>query len=709
MPIESANYKLNDQMSWPKANLFRSKARSPISDRLELRIARYLLLVWIGLLEILLVFGSAGQVYAGAFTFANEVNGVDRITHPTGYTGTGGDLTVKVCIDPGFPNAAAMETSVQNIVRTFNSLNPTTGNILSGNNNNIPTGQFDFESVALHEVGHCLGLQHPNLGGSGTASNYTISTDGANNVFDLDDGADDVIGSNDDIRGDDVNLHWFKIADNNPFTIAATVDSTTYSRDLADLPEGHSFAANADRNVANELLVPNTEAVMQQIIFTDEARRELNHDDVATILYAMAGLDETDGTPDDYDLKLSYAGMMNSCDIVLAFDDSNTGFAQCNLSVKFINSSDHLRIDSATAFFNTGVNWFFNNLFNTVSLTVNKAGNGSGTVTSSPVGIDCGNDCSESYTAGDSVTLTAMAAAGSIFSGWSGGGCSGTGNCVVNMDADTTVTATFSLPILTVTKAGTGDGTITSSPTGISCDSDCMESYTSGTSVTLTATPVAGSAFVGWSGGGCSGRGTCTVTINADTSVTATFASGAFTLTVTKAGSGDGTITDDLAGISCGSDCTEPYAPGTSVTLTANANAGSSFKAWSGACTGTGTCTVSMSENRSVTATFSKTFTDDPLVAGITAIKRVHITELRQAANQLRAQGGPFTDPTVTAGVTTVKRVHIKELRTALTEAAVALGKSPPNFPTDPTIVPETTVIKAAHIKELRDAVRALE
>jgi len=195
--------------------------------------------------------------------------------------------------------------------------------------------------------------------------------------------------------------------------------------------------------------------------------------------------------------------------------------------------------------------------------------------------------------------------------------------------------------------------------------------------------------------------------------VTATFASGALTLTVSKAGSGDGTVTDNQAGISCGSDCTEPYANGTSVILTANPNAGSSFKAWSGACTGTGTCTVTMSAARSVTATFSKTFTDDPLIAGITPTKRVHITELREAANNLGALGDlesfNFTDLTLTAGVTTIKRAHINDLRTALTEAAAALAKPPPNFPTDATIVPGTTVIKAAHIKELRDAVRALE
>lgn len=75
-------------------------------------------------------------------------------------------------------------------------------------------------------------------------------------------------------------------------------------------------------------------------------------------------------------------------------------------------------------------------------------------------------------------------------------------------------------------------------------------------------------------------------------------------LTVTKAGTGTGTVTSSPAGIDCGSDCTESYATGTSVTLTATPSAGSVFAGWSGACTGTGTCTVAMTEARSVTATF---------------------------------------------------------------------------------------------------------
>jgi len=79
------------------------------------------------------------------------------------------------------------------------------------------------------------------------------------------------------------------------------------------------------------------------------------------------------------------------------------------------------------------------------TLTAIKTGAGSGTVASSPAGIDCGVDCSEPYVEGTVVTLTAVPDVNSVFIGWSGGGCSGTGNCVVTMNANTTVTATFEL------------------------------------------------------------------------------------------------------------------------------------------------------------------------------------------------------------------------------------------------------------------------
>lgn len=99
---------------------------------------------------------------------------------------------------------------------------------------------------------------------------------------------------------------------------------------------------------------------------------------------------------------------------------------------------------------------------------------------------------------------------------------------------------------LTVTKAGTGTGAVTSSPLGIDCGAACSASYNSGTSVTLTATPDAGFTFTGWSGGGCTGTGTCAVTMSAATSVTATFNLQTFKLTILGGGQ---TGTGPLPGI----------------------------------------------------------------------------------------------------------------------------------------------------------------
>jgi hypothetical protein len=67
------------------------------------------------------------------------------------------------------------------------------------------------------------------------------------------------------------------------------------------------------------------------------------------------------------------------------------------------------------------------------TLTVNKAGLGSGSVTSTPTGINCGATCAAQYDAGTTVTLTAAPTAGSIFAGWSGGGCTGTSTCQVTL------------------------------------------------------------------------------------------------------------------------------------------------------------------------------------------------------------------------------------------------------------------------------------
>jgi Divergent InlB B-repeat domain len=199
--------------------------------------------------------------------------------------------------------------------------------------------------------------------------------------------------------------------------------------------------------------------------------------------------------------------------------------------------------------------------------------------------------------------LTASAAAGSRFSGWSGAGCSGTGTCVVTMSAARSVTADFvAVYTLGVTHNGSGSGTVASDVGGIDCGFGCSANFDDGTVVTLTATAALGSRFTGWSGAGCSGTGTCLVTMSAPRSVTAAFVA-LYPLTVAKSGSGSGWVS--ALGIDCGANCAADYDDGTVVTLSPTADPGSVFAGWSGACSGTGSCVVTMTTARLVTAAFA--------------------------------------------------------------------------------------------------------
>lgn len=177
---------------------------------------------------------------------------------------------------------------------------------------------------------------------------------------------------------------------------------------------------------------------------------------------------------------------------------------------------------------------------------------------------------------------------------------------------------------LAVARGGEGSGTVTSSPAGITCGTDCSEPYPAGTVVTLTAMPTSGSTFAGWSGGGCTGTAPCALTLTQTTLVTATFAlaspdsgtasdSGAgptsnptlATLEVRVRGAG--TVSSIPGGISCPADCQERYAAGTTVTLTALPGTGARFSGWGGACQGQGaTCTITLGGNARVSAKFTR-------------------------------------------------------------------------------------------------------
>jgi len=237
-------------------------------------------------------------------------------------------------------------------------------------------------------------------------------------------------------------------------------------------------------------------------------------------------------------------------------------------------------------------------------LTVTKVSVGGGAGTVSGPGFSCGQVCFQDFPPDTSVTVTATADAGSGFGGWAGcASTSGPGGteCHVTMSAARTVTATFSKFKLTVSRSGSG--TVESDVDGISCPSICAASFPAGQTVILTATPGSPDRGVTFTGCASVTGNTCTVTMSQARTVTVVFAS--FTLTVRKTGAGTGTITSDVGGITCPGTCSASFPAGTTVTLTATPNAGSSFVSFTGCTPVTAnTCTVAMTAAKSVSAAF---------------------------------------------------------------------------------------------------------
>jgi Divergent InlB B-repeat domain len=251
-------------------------------------------------------------------------------------------------------------------------------------------------------------------------------------------------------------------------------------------------------------------------------------------------------------------------------------------------------------------------------LMVEKKGSGSGKVSSSPAGIDCGSTCSAEYLETEVVALTAKADPENKFEGWEG--CeaeeevsSTEGTCEVTMDEARKVTAEFKTKktekVLKVVIDGSGKVT----GSGINCPGDCEEKFGEGNEVTLSASAPLGSEFVEWLGGDCEGITvpTCTVTMNQDEEITAEFGVEHPLLTVISEGGGTGTVTSDLPGIECPPTCSHKYDLGDEVVLSAEADPGSVFAGWSeGGCEAEtvspseGTCEVTMTEPKTVTATF---------------------------------------------------------------------------------------------------------
>jgi DNA-binding beta-propeller fold protein YncE len=176
----------------------------------------------------------------------------------------------------------------------------------------------------------------------------------------------------------------------------------------------------------------------------------------------------------------------------------------------------------------------------TANFLLTASTNPGGAIVSTPLGLHCSTNnaaCTEDFAPGTVVTLVPVMLAGYAFAGW-GGDCSGTGSCVLTMNTAHSVSAmfapstgnqTYNLTV-TATAGGIVQGTNICS-SGSSCPNNGIYqattpvSYKAGQTANLTAYPMNGYAFAGWSGD-CSGVWRCFVTMNSAHTVTANFVLG---------------------------------------------------------------------------------------------------------------------------------------------------------------------------------------
>lgn len=267
-------------------------------------------------------------------------------------------------------------------------------------------------------------------------------------------------------------------------------------------------------------------------------------------------------------------------------------------------------------------------------LVVNKSGTGAGRVTSDVGDLDCGATCTVSVDVGTTIVLTATAAFGSTFEGWSGdaSGCADTDTtCSIVMSEDRTVGVQFDgiSYTLSVTRIGAGEGTVASTPSGINCGADCTEAYGQGEEVTLVATPSAGSTFVAW-GGDCAGTDAasdCLLTMTEAKAATAEFDVARYAATVSV--TGNGTVVSNPSGINCGSTCAAEFAGGHDVVFTATPGAGQVVAAWGGVCASAGrasTCTVVVTQAFAVSVSFAPFF-EWPLTVDARCLLLLHFDQ----------------------------------------------------------------------------------
>ena len=252
-------------------------------------------------------------------------------------------------------------------------------------------------------------------------------------------------------------------------------------------------------------------------------------------------------------------------------------------------------------------------------LTVNLSGEGSGKIVLSRqdrADTEHRQDFTETFELSETVELTAVAADGSVFTGWDGDCSNSDASCQLVMDSGKDVRATFEKQSFTLTlkQEGTGTGKVRVIEGGEQvtlCSDTCEVPFTAGSTVTLEPLVDGGTTFTSWDGD-CSSTSSCQLTMDAPKTVTAVFDTlnpqpAPYTLSVVLTGDGSGMVTSSPAGIDCGTDCEESFLAGTTVILKAHENLGSVFAGWQNCPSPSGSsCSVAPNSNFQVTAIFNR-------------------------------------------------------------------------------------------------------
>ncbi|MCY2686027.1 InlB B-repeat-containing protein [Salinimicrobium sp. TH3] len=360
---------------------------------------------------------------------------------------------------------------------------------------------------------------------------------------------------NEELNPETVNSETFKV--NGSSAIAGTVtyaDNTAFFTPSANLLPNVTYTAMVTTGIKD----PMGNALQKNYEWTFTTIPEIT----------LAASPLTDGT-------ISGAGMFNNGSTVTVNATPNEGFKFTNWTVgdKVVSTDPNYEFEM-----NGNISLVANFALKTYTLNVTAE---NGTVAKDPIQV--------TYEHGTAVKLTATAAAGYEFSSWSGDATGSTNPLTVTVNADKNITANFT-PVLFALNITAENGTVAKDPN--------QQSYNSGATVKLTATPAAGYQFSSWSGDATGSTNPLSVTMNASKNITANFTLvpvNTYTLNITAQ---NGSVTKNPN--------QQKYNSGTKVTLTATPATGYQFSSWSGGASGsTNPLIVTMNVNKNITANFT--------------------------------------------------------------------------------------------------------